>query len=139
MKPHRTAHGYTLIEVLASAVIIGIAVSASLSMTSTMVTQEEMSWRTTVALNYQENSARLWQLGLTPFEVSSLMPGTAGNPLLQSILASTGTITELGTVDADGIGALEQATHQLQINNAASATVPGESPDVSVYRPSVRY
>ena len=133
----RTAHGYTLIEVMTAAVIIGIAVSAAVSMSSTLVLQEELSWRTTTALNYQENAAKLWQLGLTPFEVSSLMPGTTGNPLLTSALATTGTTSELGVADTDGVGAVEVATHSIQKNNIGSAGA-GEATNITVVRPSTR-
>jgi len=138
MKRLRPARGYTLIEVLASAVIIGIAISAAVSMSSTMVLQEELSWRTTVALNYQENAAKLWQCGLTPFEVSSLMPGTAGNPLLTSVLATTGATSELGTLDADNIGQLEVARHTIQINNIGSSTAAGGATTVDIFRPTTR-
>ncbi|MDB6072819.1 MAG: hypothetical protein JWO89_459 [Verrucomicrobiaceae bacterium] len=138
MKRLPPARGYTLIEVLTSAVIIGIAISAAVSMSSTMVLQEELSWRTTVALNYQENSAKLWQVGLTPFEVSSLMPGTAGNPLLASVLATTGTTSELGTTDVDGIGMLEVAAHSIQTNNIGSSPNAGAATTIDVFRPTTR-
>lgn len=134
----RPARGYTLIEVLASAVIIGIAVSAAVSMSSTLILQEESSWRTTVALNYQENAAKLWQCGLTPFEVNSLMPGTAGNPPLANALANSVTTTELGTLDADGVGVLETATNTVQINNISSSSVPGGTTTVDIFRPTTR-
>ncbi len=132
------ARGYTLIEVLTSAVIIGLAISAAVSMASTMVLQEELSWRTTVALNYQENSAKLWQLGLTPFEVSSLMPDKKGNPSLDSALATTGITSELGTVDADGIGGLEVATHSIQTNNIGSSATAGAATTIDIFRPTTR-
>lgn len=138
MKRLRKPRGYTLIEVLTAAVIVGLAVSAAVSMSTTLVLQEELSWRTTVALNYQENAAKLWQLGLTPFEVNSLMPSTAGNPLLNSILANTGSVTELGTVDSDGLGTLDQATHNLTVNNIGSSPTGGSSPTITVVRPSTR-
>lgn len=132
------ARGYTLIEVLTAAVIVGLAVSAAVSMASTMVLQEELSWRTTIALNYQENAARLWQLGLSPLEVEALMPGTKGNPLLLAALATIGTTTPLGTTDADGIGGLEMATHSLQRNDITSSGVTGEPTSVTIFRPSIR-
>ena len=135
MKRLRKPRGYTLIEVLSAAVIIGIAVSASVSMSSTMVLQEELSWRMTVALNYQENAAKLWQLGLSPFEVDSLMPSTPGNPILGSILADTGTTTEIGEVDPDLVGNMEQANHNLTINNVGSSPLGGASPTITIVRP----
>ena len=142
MRRNRKPQGYTLIEVLAAAVIIGLAISAAVSMNTTLVLQEELSWRTTVALNYQENAAKLWQLGLSPFEVNSLMPAPSGNPLLNSVLVSNsgvvGSITELGTIDADGVGAVEQANHTLTVNNVGSATDSGASPVVTIIRPSTR-
>lgn len=55
--------GYTLIEVLAASTVVAIGMSAMVSLTGTLMLQEEMTWRVAVTRNYQENMGRLWQLG----------------------------------------------------------------------------
>jgi prepilin-type N-terminal cleavage/methylation domain-containing protein len=88
--PCTTAHilskGFTLVETLAATLIIAIAVTGAAALSTTMNLQEEMSWRTTVGLNLQENAARLWQLGLTPNDIRSILPNTSGNVQLAEIL-----------------------------------------------------
>ena len=137
-RPARRPHGYTLIEVLTAAVILGVSLSAAVSMSTTMMMQEELSLRVTQSLNYQENAARLWQLGLNPFQVAALMPGTNGNPVLTRALVTTGNTNALGAADADGIGALESATHTIQVNNFDSSPGTGAVSTVTVYRPTIR-
>ncbi len=90
--------GYTLIEVLvASAVVLmGIAAAAALSLT--MVAQEEANVRVARALNLQEQAGRLYQLGLSPSTISSILPP---EPNVVSLTFSAGavTVTNAGTMD----------------------------------------
>ncbi len=137
--PHpRRPGGYTLIEVLTAAFIMGLSLAAAVSLSSTMMLQEEMSCRVTASLNYQENSARLWQLGLSQFEIISLMPGTNGNPLLTNALATTGTTSATSTTNPDGIGTVETATQSIQVNSFSSNPGMGDATSVTIYRPSTR-
>lgn len=100
-----------------AATIIGVAVSASVSMSATMNLQEELSWRISVALNYQENASRLWQFGLTPADVTAIMPGTAGNPFLNEVL-ETGAITSTSVIaNSSTLGVMESATNATQVAN----------------------
>ncbi len=77
---------FTLVETLAATVIIGMAITATVALSTTMALQEELSWRTTVGLNMQENASRLWQLGLTPTDIRKVLPQTLGNRALAEIL-----------------------------------------------------
>lgn len=133
-KPKHNRAGYTLIEVLTAAVIIGVAVSASVSMSATMSLQEELSWRVSVAMNYQENASRLWQLGLTQTDINAVMPNTAGNPFLNEILDTTGVNTITGpTVDASGMGVMESAASAVQVANFNSGDA-GSMTTFNLYR-----
>jgi len=133
--PHRLRRlaAYTLIEVLVAATIIGVAVSASVSMSATMNLQEELSWRISVALNYQENACRLWQFGLNPADITAVMPGTAGNPFLNEVL-ETGAITSASVVgNSSTLGVMENVANATQVANFANGP-DGSTTTFSLYR-----
>ena len=52
-------------DVLIASAILGIGVSAAASLTLTMNTQEDLSWRVTRGLNLAENAAVVFGLGLS--------------------------------------------------------------------------
>jgi prepilin-type N-terminal cleavage/methylation domain-containing protein len=126
--------GYTLIEVLTAAIIVGVGMTAAVSMSSTMMMQEELSWRVAVAMNYQENSCRLWQLGLSPSEVTAVMPSTSGHPFLGEILDSTAVMTNLGYADHSTLGVMQGLSNKVQVANYAGADA-GSNTEVKIYRP----
>lgn len=133
--PHhlRRLAAYTLIEVLVAATIVGVAVSAAVSMSATMNLQEELSWRVSVALNYQENACRLWQFGLSPAEITAVMPSTAGNPFLNEVL-ETGAITSASTITNNStLGVMESATNATQVANFNNGP-SGSTTTFSLYR-----
>lgn len=133
--------GYTLIEVLTAAIIVGVGMTAAVSMSSTMMMQEELSWRVAVAMNYQENSCRLWQLGLSPNEVRAVMPGVNGNPFLNEILDDSGApddhlvvMTNLGYADHSTIGVMQGLSNKVQVANFVGADA-GSNTEAKIYRP----
>lgn len=138
MKRRLNNAGYTLVEVLAAAVIIGVSMSAAVSLSSTMKMQEEMSWRVTVTSNYQENAVRLWQLGQTPSDVLALMPSPAGNPLLNEILDTNLTTTPQVTANKGGLGVMESAVSTVQVAAPGAVNGTGTTTTVNGYRPSMR-
>jgi prepilin-type N-terminal cleavage/methylation domain-containing protein len=124
---------YTLIEVLTAAVIVGVGVSAAVSMSTTMTLQQELSWRVSVALNYQENACRLWQLGLGPNDITAVMPGTKGNPFLGEVL-ETGAITSTSAVaNSSSLGVMETATIATQVANLNNG-LDGSNTTFRLYR-----
>lgn len=133
--------GYTLIEVLTAAIIVGVGMAAAVSMSSTMMLQEELSWRVAVAMNYQENSCRLWQLGLSPEEVRKVMPNVNGHRFLNSILDDFGSpdydlaqMTDLGYADHSTIGVMQGLSNQVKVANFADADA-GSNTEARIYRP----
>jgi prepilin-type N-terminal cleavage/methylation domain-containing protein len=56
--------GYTLIEVLVAMSIIALAIGAASQLSLSQGLTEEMIERENHAINYGENAARLWQLGI---------------------------------------------------------------------------
>ena len=138
IKNQKFRRGYTLIEVLVAATIIGVAVSATVSMSATMNLQEELSWRVSVALNYQENACRLWQFGLTPAEIEAVMPSFKGNNFLSEVLdqiqRNKTTITSTGvTGNFSTLGVMESATNATQVANFSNGP-DGATTSFNLYR-----
>lgn len=131
--------GYTLIEVVASASFIAVGMAGAVSLSSSMMAQEELSWRVAVARNYQENIVRLWQLGLTPGEVMNLIPSASGNAKLAEVIGTQPTLVPTAQVNEDGLGVMESAVCAFTINttNVAGAGAGGTN-QVTAYRPTLR-
>ena len=135
----RRRAGYTLIEVIASAAFIAVGMAGAVSLSTSMMVQEELNWRVSVARNYQENIARLWQLGLSPSEVMSLIPSASGNSKLSEVVGVSPTLTATGQADEDGLGVMESAVCSFTINTAnVSGAGAGGTNLVTVYRPTLR-
>ncbi len=96
-RPLSLARAYTLIEVLAASAIIAVSVGAAASISASVGQQEEYARRVAVARNYQENMARLWQLGLRNDVIDEIMPEMSPNPALNVALFSQPQIIELGS------------------------------------------
>jgi len=131
--------GYTLIEVLAASTVVAIGMSAMVSLTGTLMLQEEMTWRVAVTRNYQENMGRLWQLGVRPEDVLNLMPSQADNALLNQIINGTPSIIQLGTTNPSGLGVMQAAaiTAAVNISQNPKTESQGSPLTLSIYRPSL--
>lgn len=132
--------GYSLIEVLVSTVVIGIGMTAAVSMSSTAMLQEEMSWRVNIGMNYQENAVRLWQLGLDRSDILEILPT---NPALNDILINTparvpitlGNTTEVSSLLAN---LLERSATSVTLKNYSSAATDGSTVMTDAFRPRIR-
>lgn len=140
-KPPSTARrsrnaGFTLIEVLAAASIISIGMTAMVSLSSTLMLQEEMANRVSVTRNYQENTVRLWQLGLSTMQVTALMPALTQNAVLQQAMFANPALIESGLTTVNGV-VMETALCTTVINSSQNPGVktPGASFTLTAYRP----
>ncbi|HCN30983.1 MAG TPA: hypothetical protein DIT64_20165 [Verrucomicrobiales bacterium] len=144
-RPHHRASraGYTLIEVLAAAAVTAIGMSAAISLTSALMLQEELAHRVAITRNYQENMARVWQLGLSAFgtggqaSVASVMPTVNDSPMLSDAVTGVPTIIETGTVNPSGLGAMQAAvvTASVNVSQNPRVKIQGNSLTLNVYRP----
>ncbi len=89
--PRRSDRAYTLIETLVASSILMIGVSAAASMSLAFVTQEEITERAERAFSHLENAATLFQCGVDPDVIPSLLPP---NPTVTSLTFLQRTITE---------------------------------------------
>ncbi len=126
-------------EVLASAAVVAIGMTAMASLSGTLMLQEELSWRVAVVRNYQENMARLWQLGIDPRQVTALMPDQANNALLNQIINGTPSLVQTGTSNPSGLGTMQTAAVTASVNISQDPKIEkqGAPLTLSVYRPSL--
>ncbi|MEN3944129.1 prepilin-type N-terminal cleavage/methylation domain-containing protein [Prosthecobacter sp. SYSU 5D2] len=137
--------GYTLIEVLAAAAVIAVSAAAAVSLSSSLMLQEELAWRTAITRNYQENMARLWQLGMSPTgskdpsNIGAVMPSVANSVRLNEAINGTPFLIETGTTSPEGLGTLQTAIVSASVNVAANPAekIQGSNFTLSVYRPSL--
>ncbi len=127
---------YTLIEVLAAASIMAIGTTAMVSLSSTLMLQEELANRVAIARNYQENTVRLWQLGLSTLQITALMPSLAQNTLLQQAMFNNPSLVENGLTTVNGV-VMETAlcTAIINISQNPSTKAAGASFTLTAYRP----
>lgn len=132
----RRARGYTLIEVLAAAAIIAIGATAMISLSATLMLQEEFAARVAVVRNYQESMVRLWQLGLSPVQVTALMPAQTQNAVLQQAIQGNPALTENGLTTVNGV-VMETANCTAVVNRSENPAVEvaGASFTITAYRP----
>jgi hypothetical protein len=98
-----------------------------------------------VALNYQENIARLWQLGLgtgnsaDPISprVIDIMPLPANNRTLNEALNSAATATPGSNVTPGSLATLQTASTSVTKRNYNHAAVPAANV-TQLYRPTLR-
>lgn len=128
--------GYTLIEVLAAAAVIAVGTGAAVSLSSSLMLQEELAWRVAITRNYQENMARLWQLGINPDDV---MPTQRNSARLDEAIHGTPVVTETGTVNPEGLGLMQAAEIDASVNVASEVgrEIAGSNLKITAYRPAL--
>jgi len=132
----RLRRGYTLIELLAAASIIAIGTTAAVSLSASIMLQEELAFRVAVTRNYQENMVRLWQLGLSATQAASLMPDQSQNPILQTAIQGNPALIDTGVVTLSGTS-VESATCTAVINVSQTppTEIAGASLTITAFRP----
>jgi prepilin-type N-terminal cleavage/methylation domain-containing protein len=135
----RLRRAYTLMEVLAASAVVGIGMTAAVSLSSTLMIQEELSWRVAVVRNYQENMGRLWQLGIRAEDVMNIMPRHTDSPMLNQVINGTPVIIQTGATTASGLGSMQAAAVTAAVNISMDPAVKrqGAALTFSVYRPKL--
>ena len=136
--------GYSLVEVVVSSALLGLAIGGALSLAATMNVQHAAAFSGAVSQNYHDNAARLWQLGLSPAEVLSVMPHVTDNADLLDAIVPTGTAPgsqvafgASGTTTlANSMGTVESVPCTMTIRNPVGAA--NRTLTLQVYRPTIR-
>ncbi len=125
--------GYTLVETLVASGILLVAIGAAVSLTVTMTAFEEGNATVARAFNYQEQAARLYRLGFTPDEITSLLPPESS---VQDLEIATDALV------IDHLGTVETATVTLVYSPGTTITSAAAGANqrntITVVRPSIR-
>ena len=98
---------YTLVEVLVALSIIALAIGAASRLSLSQALTEDLNQKESCAVNYAENAARLWQLGIDapePFLLQSLNSNGSLMTLTIDSNPATATIDAPVTVSAGDDG-----------------------------------
>ncbi len=95
MKRHPLSSAYSLIEVVIAGAILMITIAAAAAMALTVVTQQETNTRISCALNYQEQAAHLYQLGLSTNTIAAILPP---DPSVTSLIFQNEVIGPIGNI-----------------------------------------
>jgi len=106
--------GYSLVEVLVAASVLMIAIAAAGAMALMVVSQQETNARIGRALNYQEQAARLYQLGIASDAITGLLPPENS---VESLV-----FTNESVVAYAGVGNVEQADCEVVFQPNAATT-----------------
>jgi type II secretory pathway pseudopilin PulG len=136
---------YTLIEVLAAASVVAVGMAAAVTLSSTLMIQEELAWRVAVVRNYQENMARLWQLGIgtgpLAADVKALMPDPSSNDILAACFTVNPSINSIGTTNPSDLGIMERAivsaTVNISLDGDHRIKTAGSASTFYIYRPAL--
>jgi len=133
--------GYTLVEALVASALLGAMIGSAVSMVGTMNLSERTAYAGTVALNMQDCAAHLWQFGLTPTEVLSVLPNNTNNEFVDSSLVVTSSNSVVfgvatTTTLANSMGSLENISCTLTIKDQQG--VNNRTNVVQIYRPVLR-
>lgn len=142
---HRRARGYTFAEVLVASALLGMAIGGAVSLTATMNTQHSAAISQSVAYNYHDNGARLWQLGLSNTEALSVLPDVRDNADLENAIVPTTTGADkqlsftsvTNTTLATSMGTVEKTTCTATIRNPVGAST-NRNISVDAYRAKIR-
>lgn len=142
----RLRRGYTLVEVLAAAAIFAVGTAAACSLAGSLLLQEELSWRTAITRNHQENMIRLWQLGMGDLTsrdantVAAVMPSPTYSPRLNESLFAVPVLIATGTTTVPELGKMEACTCSASVNISSdpAAKIQGASLSLNAYRSSLR-
>lgn len=96
-----STEGYSLIEVMIAAAVLMVAIAGAGAMALSVITQQETNAVIARAIGYQEQAARLYQIGLAPSTISAILPA---EPALVSL-----TFQNLTTPALAGVGSMERA------------------------------
>ncbi len=122
-------NGYSLVEVLIAAGLVALGIGAAALLSLTMVSQQDGSARVVRALNYQEQAARLYQLGIPIDSITNILPRESG---------ATVTFPTTNSETSASIGTYDVALCRMVINTTNFSSTAVQTNDVYLVRPSLR-
>ncbi len=135
--------GYSLADILIASAILGIGVSAAASLTLSMNTQEDLSWRVTRGLNMVENAATLYTLGLSPADAVKYLPTDSDTTVSVQVAEADETVSDLEFKTATFRATIEPVRDEGSWSagmwtGGSDATIPSRTLDLKVYRSNLQ-
>ena len=126
-----SSRGYSLIEVLLASAILMIGVGAASTMTVVLNKQEEINLQVSRGTARLEAAARMFQMGLSPAQISALLPADPDGGAI--------SFTTVGTVNIPGVGDMESTVCSLSLaiegdGAFTGATAATREESVTLYR-----
>ncbi len=131
---------YSLIEVLIAGGILAIGIAGAAMLANTLLMQEASNGFAIRAFNTQEQAARLWQLGLSPGDITNILPvqcsANATSPEPNSIYFGFSSVTtNISGVAVEKLDPLRIVFHSGTSIDGSNAW---RTNDVIVVRPTIR-
>tara|TARA_R110002096_G_scaffold54517_18_gene140647 strand:+ start:3997 stop:4458 length:462 start_codon:yes stop_codon:yes gene_type:complete len=135
--------GYSLADVLVASAILGVGVSAAASLTLTMNTQEDMSWRVTRGLNLAENAVALYVLGMAPSDAIAYLPTDPDTTVTVQVAEVSDTISEMAFKSTTFRASIqpvrdEGSWSEGKWTGGSQATIPTRTLDLKAYRSNLQ-
>lgn len=143
MKTHfRSSKGYTFIEVLFASALLGVILGGAVKFIGTLNTSDAMARGGAVGITYLENAAKLWQLGLSPAEVLSVMPSTTDNEFVDAAViqdASNNAVT-FGTASTTTLANISSTLDTITLSTVVEDPqgLNNRTITVTAHRPQAR-
>jgi prepilin-type N-terminal cleavage/methylation domain-containing protein len=126
--------GYTLVEVLVAASILALGVAAASVLAMSLANTQIANGKMLRALNYQEQAARLYQLGVANGTITNVLPRPTG--------ATVTFVSEELSTTVSGIGEMDYAICRLVYSGGTSLVTSGTADpitnEIAVARPTFR-
>lgn len=135
-----TTHGYSLVEVVIAGAVLMMAIAAVTAMALVTVAQQETNVRISQAINYQEQAARLYQLGLSPTTIANILPPEPGAVLAfqNSTNGAIGGINGMERIECQVVFQPNLTTSSWSEGHWVGGTTDTRTNSMIVVRPSIR-
>ncbi len=143
MKTHfRSNKGYTFVEVLFASALLGVILGGAVKFVGTLNTSDALARGGAVGITYLENAAKLWQIGLSPAQVASVMPISTDNEFVAaaSIDDSSGNVVTFGTATTTTLANISSTLDTITLSTTIEDPQGANNRTITVtaHRPQAR-
>jgi len=129
--------GFSLMEAVIAAAIVALGIAGAALMANSIIVNQEANTQLVYAQNLHEQTARLYQLGITPAAITNYLPdrfqSVAPTALNQFQLTTVAAVPPVG-IAVEGI----QNTLTFSVGANSSGTAIFQSQTNTVFRESIR-
>lgn len=133
---------YSLVEAIIAGFLLVIAISAAAVLAHTITANEESNTAVARAINTQEQAARLYSLGMSPTQITNILPEvftTSETPAVRTLNLS---FTNIANTNIANVGTLETADSIIIFpvgqNIDSAAAMQYRANTNNLVRPSIR-